>query len=857
LKKYLRYIVLGLAILAGVLVFVYTAAYIYIAFNKKELILRIKQQATDKLNGDIQIADLSLGFLSTFPHVSVLLENVSVKDSLFSQHHHPFFAAGKVYINLSIINFIKRDNPINGLRINDGQLYVYTDTSGYTNAYLFSPKSDIKAAAKPTTSKTDIENIKLQKVRFVLNDQKKLKLYDFDVANYTCNINTTDSTVKLNTDNNILIHSLAFNTAAGTFLKEAWFKGDYDLTYNKIKKQLSFNDLDISIKNHPFKISGAFNFTQTPSFSLKVSTKNLNYDFARSLLTERISTALSIVKLEKPVNEVNAEISGPLKGGDPLVNATYVCKENNVKSKYADFTNCSFNGAYTNEVVAGLPRKDPNSRLWFHNFTGNWKNLDIKSKDIYIDNLFAPMVKADIKADFDLTQLNTLVASSTFDVHKGKGLLDIIFSGPLQQNTRQNTLLNGKLAFSDGALMYHPRNIEIKGVNGDIVFRNSDVFVNDFRGIAQGSKIVMNGSGKNLIALLKTDPGKMFVDWNIYSPSLNLGSFTSLLRKRAGTIRKNKSGSKIGDYLDQVVNQANFHLDIKADQLIYKRFIGTNVRASLGLTNENWLLNNISLNHGGGSMVIRGYLNEKNSRYYGSNIKVNMENVDVNKVFYAFNNFGQNGITSENLRGKLSSSADINMDIDRNLEEAPTNMSGIIYFSLKKGALLHYPPLQKIGDLTALTNRNFDEIYFAELKDTFRLKDREIVINRMEIESTVLTLFVEGVYSLRGKTDISIQVPLSNIGKKDEDAKPGNKGTDVKAGASIFIRGVPGEDGNLKFKLDLFRKFRRDNTEKGNKKNNNKESNDDDKKDKVSTDKEKNDKAISNKNNSNGKPAAD
>ncbi len=808
MNKYVRYTIKGVAIFIGVLIFVYLAAYTYVALNKKNIIAQIREQVDNKLNGEIQIGDISLGFLSTFPHISVLLENVSVKDTLFNQHHHPFFQGKKVYLSLSVTNIIQKNSPVNGILIENGQLYVYTDTSGYTNAYLFSPKSDMKPAAKPSASKITIQNLRLRDVRLILDNQKKLKLYDFDVAKYTCDIKTTDSTISLKTDNNILVHSLSFNTAIGSFLKEARVKGDINVAFNKIKKQLTFNDIKIDIKDHRFTVSGAFNLTKDPTFFFKAATKNIDYNFARNLLTEKISTALSIVKVEKPVDKVNAEISGPLNGGDPLVNATYTCNENNVKSPYANFSNCSFTGSYTNELVAGQPRKDPNSRLWFHNFTGTWENLTIKSKNIYIDNLEFPMVNADIKTDFDLSQLNTLLGSNTLDLHQGKGLLDIIFSGPLQENTKKNTLLNGKCTFSDGILMYHPRNIEVKNLNGNIVFKNSDVYVNDFKGNVQGNKIIMNGSGKNLITLLKTDPGKMFIDWNIYSPSLDLGSFTSLLRQRTANAGKKNLKPKIGQNLDEIVNQANFHLNLKTDQLKYKRFTGTNVRASLGLINDNWILNNVSLNHGGGSMIISGSLNAKNSRYYESNIKVNMQNVDVNKVFYAFNNFGLNGISSENLRGKLTATANVKMDMDRDLTGTPVNMNGTINFSLKKGALLHYEPLRKIGDI-AFAKRNFDEIYFAELKDTFHIKDREIFINRMEIESTVITLFVEGVYSLRGKTDISIQIPLSNIKKRDEDYKLKNKGGDAKGGASIFVRGRPGDDGTIQFKLDLFKKFRK------------------------------------------------
>jgi len=824
LKKYLRYPLIGLGVLVGVLLLVYVAAYSYVAANKKDIILQIKQQATDKLNGDLQIDDISLGFLMTFPHISVLLKKVSIKDTLFSQHQHPFFKSEKVYINLNVTGIMRKDNPINGIRIENGQLYIYTDASGYTNAYLFSPKRDVKAATK-TSAKIDIDNIKLRGVRLILNDLKKGKLYDFDVTKLNCNITASDSTIRFKTKNNILVHSLAFYTKRGSFLKEARFEGNVNVFFNKISKQLKFNDLDITLKDHPFKLSGAFNFTKTPDFSFKVTTKNIDYDFARSLLADSNSAALSVVKLEKPIDEVSAEISGPLKGGGQLVTAKWKCNKNNVQSHFANFTNSSFNGAYTNELIAGQKRNNANSRLHLYNFKGNWEDLTIHSQNIYIDNLTVPMVNADIKAEFDLTQLNTLLGSSTLDLHKGKGLLDITYSGTLQANTNKNTLLNGKLTFSDGVLMYHPRSIEFKNVSGNIVFKNSDVYVNDFRGSVQGNKLIMNGSGKNLLTLMKTNPGKMFLDWNVYSPSLNLGNFTSFLKKRGATVRKKNLKSKIGNNLDEIVNQANFHLDLKTDELKFKRFTATNVKASLGLINENWLLNNVSLNHGGGSMVISGYLNEKNSKYYETNIKVNIQNADVNKVFYAFNDFGLNGLTSDNLRGKLTSSIDVKMDIDRDLAGTPVNMEGFIDFSLKKGALLHYKPLREIGEM-AFTKRNFDEIYFAELKDRFDIRDREIIINRMQIESTVLTLFVEGVYSLRGKTDISIQVPLSNIKKRDEEYKLKNKGSDAKAGTSIFIRGTPGEDGNIKFKVDLFRKFRRKNKkEKDDKEEKNQEKN--------------------------------
>ena len=83
----------------------------------------------------------------------------------------------------------------------------------------------------------------------------------------------------------------------------------------------------------------------------------------------------------------------------------------------------------------------------------------------------------------------------------------------------------------------------------------------------------------------------------------------------------------------------------------------------------------------------------------------------------------------------------------------------------------------------------------------------------MEIQSSVLSFFVEGLYSPKGKTDVSVQVPFNNLKKRDEDYIPENIGVENKGGRSIFLRGQTGNDGTVQFKLDVFKKFQKDKEE--------------------------------------------
>ncbi len=110
-------------------------------------------------------------------------------------------------------------------------------------------------------------------------------------------------------------------------------------------------------------------------------------------------------------------------------------------------------------------------------------------------------------------------------------------------------------------------------------------------------------------------------------------------------------------------------------------------------------------------------------------------------------------------------------------------------------------------------NRNLDDIQFAELKDSFELKGDEIYIHKMEIESSALTAFVEGIYSFGDNTNISIQVPLSNLKKRGDDYEVKNRGARRKAGASVYLRGKSDGNGGVKIGLDLFKKLRGDNFE--------------------------------------------
>jgi len=817
LKRLKKYLLRGFVIVSGTLVLLYIIAFAYVSANKKKIISQVTAEISKKIGGKVTIGNVDLSFFRHFPKMSVALKQVSVTDSMYATHGHTFFKADYIFASVNIIKLIKKKPPLNGIRVEKGSIYLLTDSLGYSNEYLMRPKRDSVVQPSKEADKNEISFVELKDMRITMNNLLKNKLYDFAVTKLDVDMDYPDDKFLLfSVDADILVHNLAFKLSKGSYLKGKTFQGEFDMRFDKLKNQLLLDSIEVKLGGQPFTINARFDLKgPEPQFSLGLTSKELTYPVIKSLLPERIAKSLSKVDLDKPIDAV-AQINGPLKGGEPLVNISWKAVKTELKTEFLDFQAASFTGTFTNEVVPGVPRYDPNSRISIRNFTANWNGLPVRSGGIDILNLSTPTLTCDLQSDFPLASLNEILGAGSLQLLSGDASLNITYQGPLERTTMTSSCINGGIHFKNGSMMYAPRKVMLTNVNGDMLFRNSDVFIENLQTEVLRNKIVMNGEARNLLTLINTDPGKVNINWRIFSPSLNLGAFTYLLgsRQKASSAPRKKNGlSGLATRIDNILDKGKLSVDLQATRLQYKKFEAGNVRANITLLEDSYIINQVSMNHAGGRMNLDGTVSVVKPGYLQAKIKANMSQVEVKTLFKAFDNFGQDGIKSENLEGRLSTKLNVSMAMNESGKMHPSSLSGLVDFSLKNGALNNFEPIKKLQNFL-FKNRDFENVRFAELKNRLEFRNQEIIINRMEIQSSVLSLFVEGKYSTKGTTDISIQVPLNNLKKRAVDYKPENIGVQKKGGRSLFLRGRPGDDGNIKFNLDLFNKYQKDKARK-------------------------------------------
>lgn len=803
MKKFLRHTIRVLACIIALSLLLWAILLAYMLFNKAAIITKVKAQINKQIKGEVVIEELKADFIRTFPFVSVRLTNVSIRDSLWNQHHHDFLKAEKIYVRLKLLSLFSGKPGAGKLIIENASVYLYTDTSGYTN---------LVRADDPATNKDNpaIPDLLFKKVRFTLENKPMNKFHDIDVERLQCDVDEIDSSDLLNIKIKSQVHSLAFNTQIGSYLKAKSLEGNLKVTITA-DKTLEFNNVVLRINKHPFTFNAKFFIGHNPKhFTLSIQTRKINYKTVAGLLTKTIQQKFDSFNVIQPF-DIRADIRGHLAYKSiPRVNLNAGIKNADIESPLGRFNDCSFSAQFTNEVKPGQPRMDENSAFILKNFAGKWEQIPLTSDAIEITNLKEPFLVCDLRSVFALEDLNELTGSNTIQFMKGLGNLDIRYKGSLKSNDTIAPVMDGNIRLSDADIKYIPRNFVLKDCEGNLEFQRHDLLIQQLKATAGTTKLNMNGSVRNFLALVNISPEQLTLEWNISTPNLNINDFLSYIGKKSLGIVKRSAKSKLiktAENIDRMLKNGIANLHIKAGKVLFKKFNASDLSASVLLFENKMVLNNATLNHAGGSMELSGSLTEGN-RTNTLFVNSTLNNIDIPKIFYSFSNFGQDAITDKNMRGRLTAQVNLNAALTDKAQIVENSIKGTIDFSVKNGELINFEPVKKIAE-TAFKKRDFSEMRFAELKNKLTIDGSAIRINKMEIRSNVINLFVEGVYDTKKGTDMSIQVPASNI-ISDDSKNLVNKG---RAGLNIRLRAKTGEDGKLKVSWDPFNKASKDRRE--------------------------------------------
>lgn len=804
-KRYLKIGLKIVAILVGLVVIAWTGIYIYLANNTAQLKKKLTEEFNKSTNAELIIGRVEPGFLSTFPYISLELHDVHVRDSMFRFHQRELLNSQFLYLRVSPVSLLSRSR-VGRVIIRDASIDLFTDTSGYSNTYIIKGKNQV--TSEEDKDAPGLPDIALERVKLNFENPQKNKLHKAEISRIICKIGRNASGLNIRANLNMNVISLAFNTDKGSYIRNKPVSGNIRLRYDVDEEKLQFKNIVLRVDGAPLRFTGWFSTNSvSPDFNLDIAASQLQFSKAVSFLPDTLQSKLKLYNLEKPIDLV-VHLKGKTQyKQQPQLIARASVENNTIISPVGNISEANFQAEFTNEVDPRQPRLDPNSRLRIRSFTGKWGDIPIASKEISVTHMKRPYLECDIQSEFPLRALNELTGSQTLQFTEGSSAIDITFSGPIGGTDSTQSSLGGKVELKEAGMRYIPRNLVFSKGNGTLEFSQKDVLVRKLNLSTGRSTIVMNGIARNILSMLNISPEKLTLEWNINSPFLHLEDFAGFLSPQQSPQQSTPSERAIfqrtSGNIDKMFVEGDVLLSLDAPRMDYKKFNATDFKADVKLTQQEVALERASLKHAGGSIDMSGSMKDGGGVNRIS-FKTRLNKMEIPRLFTAFNNFGQDALTSTNIRGRVSADVNLRASITDKAEFLRESAEGTVDFLVEDGELIRFEPMMKVSE-TALKKQDMTHIKFANLENRLELKGTAFLIEKMEIRSTAFTMFVEGIYDIVKGTDMSIQFPLRNLTKDQADtdlSDNGGKG----AGVAIRLRARTGEDGNLKVSWDPFRR---------------------------------------------------
>lgn len=794
--RWLRTSLKILAVMAGVLVLLCGSLVIYLLTHKDKVLQAAEEQLRAQINGDLHIAEADLKATAHLPGVAISLRGVEIRDGRWQQHHQTLLKADQFFITINFLPLLTGKVRMGRLEMRNGQVCVYTDSTGYSNTSAFGKRKKDEDSKMP-----EIDNVALADMNIIIRHEAKNKDFDFAAKYVNVKRKTTDDGWNATVQMDLSVRSMAFNTDKGSFLEGKHLAATLKCSYSDKEHAITIPLQELRIDEESINARGKFTFTEgAPArFELYFGTAGIRYKEALTLITPGISYKIPSFDFANPI-AVQATLIGHAAYRDtPHVHIAWQVRDNTFTTPAGTITHCSFRGSYDNERVPGAGHKDPNALVTVAVLKGNWEGIDVTVDTLSIVDLVNPVLEGRAAANGNVRQLNNVAGESAFLFTGGRLKTDISFKGSLNGRDTAQPYIRGTMNIEDAAVTYRPRGIRLTNTNARIRFAGSDVIVDTLTISCGTTSIGLQGTFKEFLNLFYLSPEKIVMNWDLRSRLVNMSELMPLLKQRQYTTTKRSGNhlSGITQQLGEIIANNVVSLNVEVDKVEYENFAAQKVSCGLVLDSTGFTIKNAKLGHAGGAIAADASLTRENkmNKYV---VDARIYGVNISPFFRAFDDFGQGAVTHNEIDGEFSANVSASGYLNDDGQPVKRSINGRAGFSLRHGRLVDFAPMKTIGTLL-FRRRQMDSIAFREISDTLTIKDGKIFVPPLHIESNAINLMVKGVYATAGKgTNLEIDVPLRNPNKDSMITDEAARHARHMKGIVLHLRATKNDSGDLK-----------------------------------------------------------
>lgn len=815
LVRWMVYVAIGFFALLGVVVLTLNA-------YKDEILAKVNDKLQEIVEGDVKIGDFNASLFHSFPHLSLTLKDIYLHDPRYEEFQKPVLRAERVHVNIVARDLLRKQVNISSIDIEDGEIFIFKTRKGYSNTEVFKSRKG-KGQGEKKMVVVDFHQINLDNVSFTFHDSLKLKHLGIDFHRTENFISDENDATRIQVRGNLTFHGLMLNSEKGSFLRDVTAKAKLDVALDSTMT-LAVHPSTLAFDKSTVTLSGNFHLRDEKQFELSIASDKVDHQEAQFIVHDTLASKISAFTVEKPI-KIKIGIKGVMQPGvKPAVTAEFSVEDSKATAGNLAAEHLTLNGTFINHVNTDVPNDDNNARLHFEHFKGEVNHMPVEAT-VMLTDMKDP--RLDLKAVFDtpLKDLNANFDSTTVHLKGGHFHSAFTYSGKLSEYldesvTKYEGKLLGQATITDGALNYNRRDYRFKNVNAVFDFNEKLFSIKSINLSVNENNVAITGFITDFIPFFVQPTGTTKLKLSIVSPRIDLTGFTKpriAISKKRAQAKMAKTKETMYDILTQLNESLDLNVTFNIAQFVNRNFKASELKGQLLLANNQLDFKDLSMNFGGGHVSMNTRISKVDNEISPISLKAKAKDIELKSFFTGFNNFNQKTFTNENVEGKLTLDINLNSALDEKLDLQMDSLNGEATFNIQGMRLVKFEPIQRLANFLT-KGRDLSDISFSDINSSFGMHGTKIKLeDRMEIQSTVITMFIDGVYDLGDSTDLAIQVPLTNLRKRDQDIPPENIGPDSRVGPSVFLRVRAGKDGKTSIAYDPFKKFRKGNKEKGSK----------------------------------------
>jgi hypothetical protein len=209
---------------------------------------------------------------------------------------------------------------------------------------------------------------------------------------------------------------------------------------------------------------------------------------------------------------------------------------------------------------------------------------------------------------------------------------------------------------------------------------------------------------------------------------------------------------------------SNFNAQINIAKLKYNRLWLKDINAKITMREDQTIkIDTLMMKVAGGTVRMKGKFNGSNHEKIYFRSRINFEQVDIEKMMFKLDHFGQDVVVNKNIKGKLSGQIRSYVQVHPNLVPIVGNSKAEMEFTIYNGSLVDFAPMQAMASY--FKDKNLRLIRFDTLQNKFTFDKGVFDIPAMDINSSLGYIQVSGKQSIDLKMEYYVRVPMKMVTK--------------------------------------------------------------------------------------------